>query len=176
MASAAEPAGASAAESAEGDEGGDAVAGAGGAGPPTLYSIGHSTRSTEQLVSMLKEHGVRLLVDIRTVPKSRRARRRVAPALKTSRPCTARASTHNLMLNFTPPYAPALAFKTLHTHTRTHARTRTRAHARTHARTHTHTHAHAHAHTRTHARTHTHTHAHTHTRTHAHTHTRAHSH
>lgn len=36
-----------------------------------IYTIGHSTRSLEDLVEALKAHGVQLLVDIRTVPASR---------------------------------------------------------------------------------------------------------
>jgi uncharacterized protein (DUF488 family) len=38
----------------------------------TLYTIGHSTRSFEELVSALKAHGVETLVDIRAFPMSRR--------------------------------------------------------------------------------------------------------
>ena len=37
----------------------------------TLYTIGHSTRSFEELVDVLRAHGVRCLVDIRTIPRSR---------------------------------------------------------------------------------------------------------
>jgi uncharacterized protein (DUF488 family) len=37
----------------------------------TVYTIGHSTRSAEELVELLRAHGVRRLVDVRTVPKSR---------------------------------------------------------------------------------------------------------
>lgn len=36
-----------------------------------MLTIGHSNRPIEEFVSMLKGHGVELLVDIRTVPKSR---------------------------------------------------------------------------------------------------------
>ena len=39
---------------------------------PTLFTIGHSTRSLEELVGILKAHGVKTLVDVRTVPRSRR--------------------------------------------------------------------------------------------------------
>ncbi len=39
--------------------------------PKTLYTIGHSTRPLEELVTMLKDNGVTILVDVRTVPKSR---------------------------------------------------------------------------------------------------------
>jgi uncharacterized protein (DUF488 family) len=38
----------------------------------TLYTIGHSTRSLEEVVSALKAHGVETLVDIRAFPVSRR--------------------------------------------------------------------------------------------------------
>ncbi len=36
-----------------------------------LYTIGHSTRSLDDLVDALRSFGIRLLVDIRTVPRSR---------------------------------------------------------------------------------------------------------
>jgi uncharacterized protein (DUF488 family) len=36
-----------------------------------LYTIGHSTRPIESFVEMLKAHGVVLLADVRTVPRSR---------------------------------------------------------------------------------------------------------
>ncbi|MFY9904106.1 MAG: DUF488 domain-containing protein [Terriglobales bacterium] len=39
---------------------------------PTLYTIGHSTRSLDELVSALKAHGIETLIDIRTFPMSRR--------------------------------------------------------------------------------------------------------
>ena len=38
----------------------------------TVYTVGHSTRSTEELVNLLREHGVRRLVDVRRYPASRR--------------------------------------------------------------------------------------------------------
>ena len=38
----------------------------------TLYTIGHSTRSLEELVSALKAHQIETLVDIRAFPMSRR--------------------------------------------------------------------------------------------------------
>jgi uncharacterized protein (DUF488 family) len=37
-----------------------------------LYTIGHSTRSLEELVAALKAHGIETLVDIRAFPMSRR--------------------------------------------------------------------------------------------------------
>jgi uncharacterized protein (DUF488 family) len=38
----------------------------------TIYTIGHSTRTLEQLVSALQAHGIETLVDIRAFPMSRR--------------------------------------------------------------------------------------------------------
>ena len=38
----------------------------------TLYTIGHSTRSFEELLSALQAHGIGTLVDIRAFPRSRR--------------------------------------------------------------------------------------------------------
>jgi uncharacterized protein (DUF488 family) len=37
----------------------------------TVFTIGHSTRALEVLVEMLKAHGVSVLADVRTVPRSR---------------------------------------------------------------------------------------------------------
>lgn len=37
----------------------------------TVYTIGHSTRPIEEFISLLKQHGITRLVDIRTVPGSR---------------------------------------------------------------------------------------------------------
>ena len=37
----------------------------------TLYTIGHSTRPIEVFISLLRQHGIARLVDIRTIPKSR---------------------------------------------------------------------------------------------------------
>lgn len=38
----------------------------------TLYTIGHSTRSIEELISALQAHEIKTLVDIRAFPMSRR--------------------------------------------------------------------------------------------------------
>ena len=38
----------------------------------TLYTIGHSTRTLDELVSALQAHGIETLVDIRAFPRSRR--------------------------------------------------------------------------------------------------------
>lgn len=39
---------------------------------PVLYSVGHSTRSADEFVELLKAFGVRAVADVRTVPGSRR--------------------------------------------------------------------------------------------------------
>jgi uncharacterized protein (DUF488 family) len=36
-----------------------------------IYSIGHSTRSIEDFVSVLRHYGIKIVADVRTVPKSR---------------------------------------------------------------------------------------------------------
>lgn len=36
-----------------------------------VYTIGHSTRSIPEFVDLLKAHGVKKIVDVRTIPKSR---------------------------------------------------------------------------------------------------------
>jgi uncharacterized protein (DUF488 family) len=38
---------------------------------PVVFTIGHSTRSFEELVQMLRANGIARLVDVRTVPRSR---------------------------------------------------------------------------------------------------------
>src|SRR3954451_23537147 len=40
--------------------------------PRTLYTIGHSTRTIEQFVALLRGPGIELLVDVRRFPGSRR--------------------------------------------------------------------------------------------------------
>ena len=39
---------------------------------PPVYTIGHSTRAAEELISLLAEHGVEVLMDVRRYPASRR--------------------------------------------------------------------------------------------------------
>ena len=39
---------------------------------PTIYTIGHSTRSAEEMLALLMNPGVRLVVDVRAFPSSRR--------------------------------------------------------------------------------------------------------
>ena len=36
-----------------------------------VLTIGHSTRSLEDFIELLKTHGVRMIVDVRTIPRSR---------------------------------------------------------------------------------------------------------
>lgn len=38
---------------------------------PTIYTIGHSTRPIDEFISLLQQHSIEQLVDIRTIPKSR---------------------------------------------------------------------------------------------------------
>ena len=40
--------------------------------PPTLYTVGHSTRSLEDFIALLKGHGVAAIADVRRFPKSRK--------------------------------------------------------------------------------------------------------
>jgi uncharacterized protein (DUF488 family) len=39
---------------------------------PTLFTVGHGTRTIEEFLSLLREAGIRLLVDVRSFPGSRR--------------------------------------------------------------------------------------------------------
>ena len=38
----------------------------------TIFTVGHSTRTTDELVGLLREHDVALVADVRTAPGSRR--------------------------------------------------------------------------------------------------------
>ena len=38
----------------------------------TLYTIGHSARAIDEFIALLAEHAIAMLVDIRTIPNSRR--------------------------------------------------------------------------------------------------------
>ncbi|HLL03867.1 MAG TPA: DUF488 domain-containing protein [Myxococcaceae bacterium] len=42
-----------------------------GWGKARIYTVGHSTRTAEELLELLQAHGIQTLVDIRTVPRSR---------------------------------------------------------------------------------------------------------
>lgn len=37
-----------------------------------MWTVGHSTRTADEFVALLRQHGIRMLVDVRTVPRSRR--------------------------------------------------------------------------------------------------------
>lgn len=39
--------------------------------PKEIYTIGHSTRSIEEMISLLQAHKIQTVIDIRTIPKSR---------------------------------------------------------------------------------------------------------
>ena len=39
--------------------------------PPTVLTVGHSTRSLEEFIGLLQAHSVTRVVDVRTVPRSR---------------------------------------------------------------------------------------------------------
>jgi hypothetical protein len=43
-----------------------------GGGAPSILTIGHSTRPIDEFIELLRQHGVERLVDIRTIPRSRR--------------------------------------------------------------------------------------------------------
>lgn len=53
--------------------------------PLTLYTVGHSDRTFEEFLKLLRVHGIGRIVDVRTVPKSRRVpwfnKEELAPAL-----------------------------------------------------------------------------------------------
>ena len=38
---------------------------------PVIFTVGHSTRTLDELVEILRAHGVERLVDVRTIPRSR---------------------------------------------------------------------------------------------------------
>lgn len=40
--------------------------------PSGLWTIGHSTRPIEDFIGLLQTHGIQLLIDVRTIPFSRR--------------------------------------------------------------------------------------------------------
>lgn len=37
----------------------------------TVWTVGHSTRSADDFIALLESHGIRQLVDVRTIPRSR---------------------------------------------------------------------------------------------------------
>jgi uncharacterized protein (DUF488 family) len=49
-----------------------------------LYTIGHSTRSIEEFLALLRSHGIAQLADVRSIPRSARHPQFAAAALSTS--------------------------------------------------------------------------------------------
>ena len=39
--------------------------------PPTVWTIGHSTRPIDEFIGLLRAHQINLLIDVRTIPRSR---------------------------------------------------------------------------------------------------------
>ena len=60
----------------------------------TLWTVGHSTRSLDELVALLRAHAIDTLVDVRTVPRSRRHPQFEKDALTGSLPQAGIAYTH----------------------------------------------------------------------------------
>src|SRR5260370_3277282 len=50
----------------------------------TIYTVGHSTRTTRELLELLRPHGVEQVVDVRTIPRSRHNPQFNRPALSRS--------------------------------------------------------------------------------------------
>jgi len=59
-----------------------------------MWTVGHSTRTLEELVALLRAHGVDTVVDVRTVPRSRRHPHFSKDALAESLPQAAIAYVH----------------------------------------------------------------------------------
>jgi uncharacterized protein (DUF488 family) len=62
--------------------------------PVRLWTIGHSTRTLDELVGLLRTHDVDTLVDVRTLPRSRRHPHFTKDALAASLPQAAIAYVH----------------------------------------------------------------------------------
>ena len=60
----------------------------------TVWTIGHSTRALEELVELLRAHAIDTLVDVRTMPRSRRHPQFEKDALVESLPKAGIAYTH----------------------------------------------------------------------------------
>lgn len=60
----------------------------------TIWTLGHSTRPIESFLALLAAHGIERLVDIRTIPQSRRHPQFGQAALATSLSGSAIAYTH----------------------------------------------------------------------------------
>jgi uncharacterized protein (DUF488 family) len=59
-----------------------------------LFTIGHSTHSIEEFIALLNAHGVRHLVDVRSIPKSRHVPQFNTDALASSLSATSIGYTH----------------------------------------------------------------------------------
>jgi uncharacterized protein (DUF488 family) len=62
--------------------------------PPTVFTVGHSTRSLEDFTNLLTDAYVRELVDVRSVPRSRRHPQFEGQALASSMPAARIAYVH----------------------------------------------------------------------------------
>jgi uncharacterized protein (DUF488 family) len=63
-----------------------------------IYTVGHSTRSLADFVELLTAHGIRQLVDIRSVPRSRRHPHFSGDALSESLPASGIVYRHSRAL------------------------------------------------------------------------------
>jgi uncharacterized protein (DUF488 family) len=59
-----------------------------------LYSVGHSTRTLDELLALLQENGVEVLADVRTVPGSRRLPQFGRSSLQSALPVRGLAYVH----------------------------------------------------------------------------------
>jgi len=60
----------------------------------TVHTIGHSTRTLDEFIALLRAHGILQLADVRTVPKSRRHPHFAREALARSLPASGIAYRH----------------------------------------------------------------------------------
>jgi uncharacterized protein (DUF488 family) len=59
-----------------------------------IFTIGHSTRTLDELITLLQRHGVGLVADVRSIPRSRRHPHFAAEALAESLPQAGLAYRH----------------------------------------------------------------------------------
>ena len=59
-----------------------------------LWTIGHSTRPLDELIALLREHGVTRLLDVRTVPRSRHNPQYDTDSLRQTLPAAGIAYAH----------------------------------------------------------------------------------
>jgi uncharacterized protein (DUF488 family) len=59
-----------------------------------IFTIGHSTRTLDELITLLQRHGVGLVADVRSIPRSRRHPHFAAEALAASLPQAGLAYRH----------------------------------------------------------------------------------